>query len=56
MGFIKKTVLGAIFAFLLFIIIQIFGADFFTAEFLSIGGLMIFLAMGAFEINFATYA
>ena len=56
MGWIKKTVFGITFTFLLFVIIQSFGADFFTAEFLTIGGLMIFLTMGAFEINFATYS
>jgi hypothetical protein len=55
MHWIKKTVFGVTSMFILFILIQTFGAGLFSAEFLGIGGLMILLGFGFFETNTVTY-
>jgi len=55
MHWIKKTVFVMVSMFILFILIQTFGAGLFSAEFLGIGGLILLLFMGVFEANVVTY-
>ena len=55
MGWVKKMVFAAIAMFILFAVIQTFGAGLFAAEFLGFGGLMLLAAMGVLETNMLTY-
>jgi len=55
MHWIKKTVFAMVSMFILFTLIQTFGAGLFKAEFLGLGGLILLLFMGAFETNLVTY-
>jgi len=59
MHWLKKTVFGMFFTFFLFITAGILagaGMDIFSPSFLSIGGLVLLLSMGALETNLVTYS
>ena len=56
MHWIKKTVFVMVSMFILFTIIQIFGAGLFSVEFLGVGGLILLLTLGIFEVNIVTYS
>ncbi len=55
MNWLKKTVFVAIAMFILFALIQAFGAGLFAVEFLGFGGLMTLVALGIIELNTVTY-
>ena len=55
MHWIKKTLFAGIAMFILFVLIQIFGAELFAVEFLGFGGLLLLISMGIIETNFVTY-
>jgi hypothetical protein len=56
MNWVKKSVFGICFAFLLFASMSAFGQGVFSAEFLGIGGFMLLLIMGVTETNLVTYS
>jgi len=55
MHWIKKTVFVAVAMFILFVLIQAFGANLFAPEFLGFGGLVLLVSMGIIELNAITY-
>ena len=55
MNWIKKTVFVLAAMFILFVLIQTFGAGLFKAEFLGFEGMLLLLLMGVIELNAITY-
>ena len=58
MHWLKKAVYGVFFTVSLFIVISMFdgsGLGLFSAEFLTLTGFALIIAMGIFEINLVTY-
>ncbi len=56
MAWIKNTVFAVVSMFILFVLIQLFGAGLFAPEFLGFGGLIVLISLGIFETNLVTYA